>query len=160
VKSTHDLRRLLAQKTWDKDVAVWVGPLPSLREILGTSGQSIASSELDLLDLVSDQPIPDAEEEIGLLIKTRLRAELKKIRPSGTQRMILVVKSAALLTRYAVGLGEFFDWFVGDHAMVILALDGVPSAPKTLPAEIELRPDWLLQSLAHPDLAKHVFAAS
>jgi hypothetical protein len=160
VKSPQDLRKLLAQKTWDKDIAVWVGPLSSLREILGGSGQSIVSSELDLLDLVSDQPIPDADEDIGFAIKTRLRAELTKLRPSGAQRQVLVVKSAALLTRYAVGLREFFDWFVGDHAMVILALDGIPPAPKTLPAEIELRPDWLLQSLSRPDLAKHVFAAS
>jgi hypothetical protein len=57
-------------------------------------------------------------------------------------------------------LKEFFDWFVGDLAVVVLALDGVPSGLKPLPAEIELRPDWLLQTLHRPDLAKNVFSAA
>jgi len=49
---------------------------------------------------------------------------------------------------------------VGDHAMVVLALDGVPSALKSLPAEVELRPNRLLESLNRPDLAKHAFSVA
>jgi len=160
MKSLADLRKLIAQKTWDKDVVLWVGPLPPLRALLASLGQPVTPSEIDLLDLLSEQSIPDSDEDIGLAIKARLRSDLQTLRSSGTSRRVLIVKSAALLTRYSVGLKEFFDWFVGDHAMVVLVLDGVPSAPKSLPAEIELRPDWLLRSLLRPDLAKHVFSAA
>jgi hypothetical protein len=160
MKTLTDLRRLIAQKTWDKDVVLWVGPLHPLRDLLASVGQPVTPSEIDLLDLLPEQSIPDSDEDIGLAIKARLRSELQGLRSSGTLRRVLIVKSAALLTRYSVGLKEFFDWFVGDHAMVVLVLDGVPAAPKFLPSDIELRPDWLLRSLHRPDFAKHVFSAA
>ncbi len=160
MKSPNDLRKLLAQKTWDKDVALWVGPLQPVRDAVAGAGHPITLSELDLLDLLSEQSLPDSEEDIGSALKTALRSDLQKRRSASPDRRVLIVKSAALLTRYSVGLKEFFDWFVGDHAVVVLALDGVPSGLKPLPAEIELRPDWLLQTLHRPDLAKNVFSAA
>lgn len=160
MKSPNDLRKLLAQKTWDKDVALWVGPLQPVRDVIADAGQPLTLSELDLLDLLPEQSLPDSEEDIASALKTALRADLQKRRSAAPERRVLIVKSAALLTRYSVGLKEFFDWFVGDHALVVLALDGIPFGLKPLPPEIELRPDWLLQTLHRPDLAKNVFSAA
>jgi hypothetical protein len=160
VKSQHDLRKLLSQKTWDKDVALWVGAIQPVRDAVTGAGQPITLRELDLLDLLPEKTLPDSEEDIGFALKRALRADLQKRRPVSADRRVLIVKSAALLSRYSLGLKEFFDWFVGDRALVVLALDGVPSGFKQIPAEIELRPEWLLQSLHRPDLAKHVFTAA
>lgn len=160
MKSPDDLRKLLAQKTWDKDIALWIGPVQPMRALVAGAGQPIAVSELDILDLLSEQSLPDSDCEIGANIKIALRADLQKKRTPNAGRRLLIVRSAALLTRYAVGLKEFFDWYLGDHAMVILILDGIPAQPRQIPAEIELRTDLLLQSFTSSDLAKNVFKAS
>ena len=160
MKSSSELRKLLAQKTWDKEVAIWVGSLASLQDLISGSGQTIDVKQIDLLDLISEHSIPDSDEELGRTLKGQLRSELQKQRSSSTDRRILLVQSTALLSRYDVGLKEFFDWFVGDHAMVILLLDGIPSSTKPLPLEIEIRPKGLIEKLNHPDLAKNAFIAS
>jgi len=154
-----DFGRLLAQKTWNKDIVIWVGEVRLVQEAAQTAGQPISVVELDLLDLLDQSSLPENDSDIAVALRTALRAELRK-RPSGTQdRQLLIVRSAPLLTRYSIGLRDFFDWFVGDHALVVLVLEGVLASDKQLPPEIELRPDFLLQSLYRADHAKHVFSA-
>jgi hypothetical protein len=38
---------------------------------------------------------------------------------------VLVVKSIGLLVKYHAGVREFYEWFCGDFAMVVLILNGL-----------------------------------
>ena len=59
MKTAADLGALTRQKTWDKDVVLWVG---SEHALLHTLGQ-ISYTVLDLLDLFDEDCLPMDHEE-------------------------------------------------------------------------------------------------
>jgi len=123
VNAIGELRIRVAQKTWDKEIVLWVGPETDLMTAL--NGAHVES--LDILDLFDPSSLPINDDEThGTLIR-KLRAKLKSVPRGPDQRTILVVRSVGLLARYDVGVKEFYDWFIGSFTMVILILE--PSSP-------------------------------
>jgi hypothetical protein len=155
VKTVADFTRLASQRTWDKDVVVWLGPESSLLEALpaGLDRQAV-----DLLDLLDEKALPDAEADAALLLRRSLRQRLTELAPSGGQRRIVIVKSAGLLVRCDLGLREFFDWFCGDHGLAVVLIEATPNNIG-LPPGIECRPRVLVDYFHRPDLAKHLIVA-
>jgi hypothetical protein len=152
-----EFTKLASQRTWDKDVVVWLGSEASLNAALpGLKG--LDSASLDLLDLLPEE-LPDSDDEIANLLRAALRQKLKGIQPAPGQRRILVVKSAGLLARYTLGLREFFEWFCSDRAMVVLLVEAIPDKIR-LPAGIDCRPRLMLDYFHRPDLAKHLIVAT
>jgi hypothetical protein len=153
VKRPSELAKLVRQRTWDKDVVLWLGPENGLLDAL----KSVKIAGLDLLDLFDETNLPMDDEETRSLLTRELRAKLKSFPTGPDNRLVLVVKSVGLLARYNVGTSEFYAWFCSDFAMVVLLLDGVPE-PIEWPDEIVC--DWnrLLDYFKEPDAVKHVFA--
>jgi len=153
VKRTSELAQLVRQRTWDKDVVLWVGTEASLVEAL----KHTKTVTLDLLDLFDETNLPMEDEETRLLLIRELRAKLKTTPTGPEKRMALIVKSVGLLARYNVGTSEFYKWFCGDFAMVVLLLDGVPERTEW-PDEMVCDASRLLHYFREPDVVKHVFA--
>ncbi len=156
VKSAADFTRFASQRTWDKDVALWLGPESALNSaILAVSG--VSTVDLDLLDLFDESSLPDSEDDVIHFFRHALRKKLVSIAPSIGQRRILVVKSAGLLVRYNLGLREFFDWFCGDRGLAVLLIEGTPEK-LDLPSEIECHPRAIVNYFDRSDLAKNCFS--
>jgi len=135
---TDELCRLVGQRTWDKELNLWVGPERELRTLL----EGAKLETLDLLDLiVSDFPADD--DEIRLHLARAIRQHVKSISRERGQRMVLIVLSAGLLARYGVGVREFYDWFCDDFSMVFLVVEGRCS-DMHWPEEVECRPNQLI----------------
>src|SRR5438876_25454 len=113
LKGIADFRALLKQRTWDKDVLLWLGSEKSLLSALGSVNHLV----LDLLDLFDLDRLPVNDEETRRDLSERLRLKLKSIPKGPDNRIVLVVKSVGLLARYRVGLKEFYDWFVGSRTV-------------------------------------------
>ena len=158
MKTISDFKALAAQRTWDKDVAVWVGPESSLTAALagGSSGVAIP---LDLLDLFDEAALPDSEDDVVYFLRKALREQLVSLAPPTGERRILIVKSPGILARYNLGLKEFFDWFCGDRGLVVLLIEATPEKVE-LPSEIECHPRAIVDYFDRPDLAKHCFTAA
>ena len=114
LKGLTDLQRLLKQRTWDKDVLLWLGSERSLLDALGAVNYVV----LDLLDLFVPDSLPVDDDDTRHYLTESLRKKLKSIAKGPANRMVLVVKSIGLLTRYNVGLKDFYDWFVGSYTVV------------------------------------------
>lgn len=156
MKTAADFTRLASQRTWDKDVVVWVGPESSL---LAALPAGLDRQVVDLLDLLDEKALPDAEADAALLLRRALRQRLTEMAPSGGHRRIVVVKSAGLLVRYDLGLREFFDWFCSDHGLAVVLIEATPTK-FGLPPGIECRPRTLVDYFHRPDLAKHLVVAT
>ena len=59
MKTAADLAALTRQKTWDKDVVLWVGSENVLMHTLGQTPYAV----LDLLDVFDEEHLPMDEEE-------------------------------------------------------------------------------------------------
>jgi len=156
MKTANDLATLLAQRTWDKDVVLWIGAEKKLMDTIS----AIPHTGLDLLDLFDEDNLPLDEDETRDVLRRALRKKLKSLRAS-EQRLVLVVQSTGLLARYNLGLKEFFDWFCGDHWMVILVLDGPLESLKetlSLPEEITCDADRLIDYFQSAGLVKQAYA--
>ncbi|MBM3302135.1 MAG: hypothetical protein FJY85_19560 [Deltaproteobacteria bacterium] len=142
------LQALAGSRTWDKELVMWVGSEKDLREALGTA----RSVTLDLLDLFED-------EATGQLLRDELPQRLRAIPRGPNNRVILIVKSIGLLARYSVGLRAFYDWFIGDFAMVVLFLDG---GVETVgwPEEVRCEGNRVLSYFSEPGMVKGVFNTS
>lgn len=158
MKAGADFKTLASQRTWDKDVAVWVGPESSLTAAL-PGGSNVAVIALDLLDLFDEAALPDSEDDVVHFLRRGLREKLISLAPPTGERRILIVKSAGLLARYNLGLKEFFDWFCGDRGLVVLLIEATPEKVE-LPSEIECHPRAIVDYFDRPDLAKHCFTAA
>lgn len=153
MKRATELTKLIRQRTWDKDVVLWIGTEADLLTTLKT----VKIANLDLLDLFDETNLPMEDEETRSQLTRELRAKLRTI-PAGPQdRTVLIVKSVGLLARYSVGTSEFYKWFCGDFAMVVLLLDGVPERTDW-PEEIACDGNRLLNYFREPDVVKYVFA--
>ena len=157
MKTAAEFTELVSRRTWDKDVAVFLGSEAALRAAVPAGSDAAAVLTLDLLDLFDEASIPDTEEDMVAFFRRALRQKLSAFSASLGQRRILIVKSAGLLVRYHLGLKEFFDWFVGDRSLVVVLIEDTPRKLE-LPVEIECSPDTISGYFNRPDLAKHTFS--
>src|ERR1039458_1337047 len=107
MKPPAELKSLVEQRTWEKEVVLWVGTEAALAKLLG----SVQHVALDLLDLFDEDKLPMDDEETRQFLVSALSTRLKAIPTGPGMRVVLVVTSIGLLARYAVGLREFYDWF-------------------------------------------------
>jgi hypothetical protein len=152
MKTAADLVALTRQKTWDKDVVLWVGAEHALLHILA----QIPYVVLDLLDLFDEECLPMDEEETRIQLLRGLRHQLQSFQVGPERRTVLVVKSMGLLARYHAGVREFYEWFCGDFAMVVLILDGLLDEC-VWPEEVACNADRLLKYFHEPGVVKQVF---
>jgi len=122
LKGIADLNALLKQRTWDKEVILWLGAEKPLISALGSTKHVI----FDLLDLFTPDNLPIEDDATGEMLREQLRHSLRAKPKGPDNRTILIVKSIGLLARYNIGLKEFYDWFVGSHTIVILVLEDMP----------------------------------
>jgi hypothetical protein len=148
MKTAADLAALTRQKTWDKDVVLWVG---SEHALLHTLGQ-LSYTVLDLLDLFDEDCLPMDNEET----QAHLRRQLRSLQAGSERRTVLIVKSIGLLARYHAGVREFYEWFCDDFAMVVLLLDGLLEE-RPWPEEVTCDTDSLLKYFDTPGVVKQVF---
>jgi hypothetical protein len=152
MKTAADLVALTRQKTWDKDVVLWVGAEHALLHILA----QIPYVVLDLLDLFDEECLPMDEEETRVQLLRGIRHHLQSFQVGPERRTVLVVKSIGLLARYHAGVREFYEWFCGDFAMVVLVLDGLLDE-RAWPEEVACDADRLLKYFHEPGVVKQVF---
>jgi len=153
MKQPSDLAKVVQNRTWDKEVVLWVGTEAGLLESI----KHVKIITLDLLDLFDEMNLPMDDEETRSLLIHELRTKLKAIPTGSESRTVLIVKSVGLLARYDAGTSEFYNWFCGDFAMVVLLLDGVLEK-NDWPEEIACDPNRLLHYFREPDVVKQVFS--
>lgn len=151
MKSLADLAALVRQRTWDKELVLWVGSESALRKALAP----VPVETLDLLDFFDEANLPDDDEETRQRLVHGLRDTLQTYRPAPERKVVLVLKSISLLARYRAGVRELYDWFVGDFAMAVLLLEGTVE-DISWPEEVRCDPRRLLESFT---LAESVKAA-
>jgi hypothetical protein len=151
MRSPAELRSLVGQRTWEKEVVLWVGTEAALAKLLGP----VHHVALDLLDLFDEDKLPMDDEETRQCLVGALSTRLQAIPTGPGMRVVLVVTSIGLLARYAVGLTEFYDWFCGDFSMVILLLERTLEETQW-PEEVLCDSDRLLGYFQEP-MVKQVF---
>jgi len=149
-----EFRGLLKQRTWDKEVLLWLGPDKHLFDAVA----SIKYVTLDLLDLFDVNKLPIDEDETRVKLRNQLRQKLKAIPKGPDNRTVLVVKSIGLLARYKVGVKEFYDWFIGSHTLVVLVLESLEKQGKW-PEDVRCEAKLLLDYFAEPTMVKQTYAA-
>jgi len=152
VKSPKDLAALVQQRTWDKDLILWMGPEDSLQRALGQARVEV----LDLLDLFNPDRLPMNEEETRDQLLHALRQKLQSFQVGPSRRTVLLVKSIGLLARYDAGVKEFYEWFCSDFGMVVLALDETLEDLKW-PEEVTCEPDRLIKYFTESERVKEVY---
>jgi hypothetical protein len=151
MRSPAELRSLVEQRAWEKEVVLWVGTEAALVKLLGT----VHHVALDLLDLFDEDKLPMDDEETRQCMVAALSTRLQAIPTGPGMRVVLVVTSIGLLARYAVGLREFYDWFCSDFSMVILLLERTLEETQW-PEEVSCDSDRLLGYFQEP-MVKQVF---
>lgn len=135
---TEGLSQLMGQRTWDKELNLWVGPEKELRARL----EGAKLETLDLLDLIAAD-VPADDDDIRMYLARAIRQHVRSISRERGQRTVLIVLSASLLARYGVGVREFYEWFCDDFSMVFLVVDGrCPDMP--WPEEVECHPNQVI----------------
>jgi len=139
-----------------KHVYVWNGDANSLLEILGEEIR-------EELDLSSDIEIGTSADEangvvLGRNIERKLESKLSELYAEVQERhrqQVLVVTSSSILARYKIGLTVFFNYYLGDHTMVVFV---VPKAKAVgdlnLPGYVRYNPNETLKylsALAQPE---------
>ena len=152
MKTASELGSLLRQRTWDKDVVLWVGPENALVEMLSHVNHIV----LDLLDLFDENNLPIDDEETRDQMVGTLREKLRGIPTGPDSRTVMVVKSVGLLARYNVGTREFYDWFCGDFSMVVLVIEEVVRNI-SWPDEVICDGDRLVGYFEPPYVVKDIF---
>lgn len=155
MKTVADLTALVRQRTWDKDVVLWVGSMATLLAAIGKTQHVIL--DLDLLDLFDEERLPIDDEETRAQLTQGLRNKLKSFQTGPRARTVLVVRSIGLLTRYHAGVREFYEWFCGDFAMVVLALEPVSESTAWL-EDVNCDENRLLKYFTEPGLVEEAFA--
>lgn len=153
MKTSSELRALAERRAWNKEIVLWLGSIDSLLSTIPVG--SADTRQLDLLDLVCHEDVPD--EEARSQFGRALDSQLKSLSPLPGERRILIVTSTSLLAHFNIGLAGFFNWFCTDRSMVILHLDGKPEK-LSIPAEFEFHAHKLLNYLVQPNHAKAIYA--
>ena len=152
MKTLADLIALTQQRTWDKDLVLWVGYEKTLTQALGQGQYTM----LDLLDVFDEDRLPMDDEETRTQLVRGLRKRLRAIDAAADKRTILIVRSIGLLARYRAGVKDFYDWFCSDFAMAVLVLEG-PIENYPWPEEVRCDPDKLIDHFQAPTVVKQVF---
>lgn len=118
MKALAELEKLLRQKTWDKEIVLWLGPDTALKDALS----KYTAHELDMLDLLDPNNLPSDDNDTRERMISTLRHRLQELNTTAGKKIVLVLRSAALLARYNLGLKEFYDWFCSDFGMVVVPL--------------------------------------
>ena len=155
MKGVADLKALLKQRTWDKEVLLWHGSEKPLISALGSAKHLV----LDLLDLFQPGSLPSDDDSTKDALREQLRQRLRSIVKGPDNRPVLVVKSIGLLARYGVGLKEFYDWFVGSHTILILLLEDMPEKSEW-PDEVRCDPKRLPSYFAEAGMVKEIYRAN
>jgi len=155
VKPASHLQVVLKQRTWDKEMLLWIGSEKELLQALGPSKYVV----LDLLDLFDVQNLPLDDEETREQVHERLRSYLREIPRGPDARTILIIKSIGLLARYNVGLKDFYDWFIGSFTMVILLLDGMPGQEEW-PEDVRCDGNRLTGYFTEPGMVKDILSVT
>lgn len=155
MKSAAHLQALAGSRTWDKELVMWVGSKKDLHQALGVA----KSITLDLLDLFDPENLPADDEATEERLRDQLQRRLRDIYSGANDRVILIVKSIGLLARYNVGLDAFYNWFIGDFAMVVLFLDGGIEA-MDWPEEVRCEGNRILGYFSEPGMVKEVFSST
>jgi hypothetical protein len=128
----QQLQERLHQSAWSKDVIAWFGRRITLDGLL----HDLPQVALDILDLLpEDDALPAAFDGRNELLGACLETRVCQLRPTDGGRAVLRVRNAALLQRYRVSLGAFFDWFAGSHTLTVLEIDR-PCVTTLLPATV------------------------
>jgi hypothetical protein len=152
---THDeLTNLLRQRTWDRELILWLGSEVKLRPFL----TSVQVEILDLLDTFDPASLPVDDDEVRQHLSQSLRKYLQSISRPTAQRTALIVRSAGLLARYRVGVQDFYNWFCDDFSIVILLVEGRCSESEW-PDEVECDSDRLVEYFTNSDLIKRLIEA-
>ena len=154
MKGIADLKSLVKQRTWDKEVLLWLGPEKPLASALGSTKHIV----LDLLDLFPPDNLPPDDDSTKEVLRDQLRQRLRSFQTGPDNRTVLVVKSIGLLARYRVGLKEFYDWFVGSHTILILLLEDAPEKADW-PDEVRCDAKRLLGYFEEPGMVKEMYTA-
>jgi hypothetical protein len=154
LKGVADFKVLVQQRTWDKDLLLWLGAEKSLLAALGANKYVT----LDLLDLFQSENLPIDDEATKDELRRELRERLRNVPKGPDNRTVLVVKSIGLLARYETGLKEFYDWFVGSHTLVVLLMEDVPEKSHW-PDEVRCDAKRLVSYFREPGMVKEVYAA-
>ena len=152
MKTVADLAALTRQRTWDKDLVLWIGSEKALIEALG----EVPHTTLDLLDLFEEDHLPMDDEETRTQLIRGLRRTLRTIETAPERRTVLIVKSIGLLARYRAGVKEFYDWFCSDFAMAVLVLEDSTEA-YLWPEDVVCDPDRLIDYFQVPLVVKQIF---
>jgi hypothetical protein len=152
VKAAEDLAVLVQQRTWDKDLVLWLGSEQRLLDVLRPGSYQV----LDLVDSFDEACLPMDDESTRSLLARELRDKLQSLEAGSGRRTILIVKSIALLARYGVGIREFYNWFCNDFRMAILFLEG-PLEHADWPEEVICNNDLLLKYFNSPGMVKEVY---
>ncbi len=150
--SLPELVQLAGHRTWDKELVLYVGAESNVLSAL----HGIHVDVLDLLDLF-DGPPELVDDDIRQHLSRALKKHLQSLPRLPGKRRVLVVRSAALLARYRVGVREFYDWFCDDFSMVILLIEGV-CTDVDWPDEVECDSRRILDYFAEPAMVKRQFA--
>jgi hypothetical protein len=136
------LRDLVDQPLWSKQVIVWIGERSRLDQLLHGKSQRL----LDILALIpDDDQWPSDPEERTDWLRSRLGQAVQGVRPTEPKRVILRVQNAALLAKLGIGLEPFFDWFAGSSTMTVLEVDPIKPIPipDTVAATTRVDFDWI-----------------
>jgi len=148
------MNALVKQRTWDKEVLLWLGPEKPLTHVFGSTKHAV----FDLLDLFQPDSLPPDDDSTKERLRDQLRQRLRSIQKGPDNRIVLVVKSIGLLARYRVGLKEFYDWFVGSHTILILLLEDAPEK-SGWPDEVRCDSKRLLGYFEEPGMVKEIYTA-
>lgn len=148
-----DLEELLRQKTWDKEVVLWLGSESRLKDLL--SNHNI--HELDILDLFDPDNLPSDDDGTRMRLTQALRSRLQNLNATARNRIVLVVRSCALLARYGVGLKELYNWFCGDFGMVIMPMHH-PKDDLAFPENVIIEKDRLFNYFSEPGMCSRIVA--
>jgi hypothetical protein len=152
VKTEAELAQLVQQKTWDKELVLWVGSESRLCELLGATPVTV----LDLLDLFDPDRLPMDDDETRLELQGNLRKRLQSLSANSGNRAVLLVRSVGLLARYQAGVRDFYNWFCNDFAMAVLVLGRLPG-DLVGSDEVVCVPDRLAQYFRAPGVVKQLY---
>jgi len=136
------LKDLVNQRLWSKQVVVWIGERSHLDQLLQGKSERL----LDILELIpEDDQWPSDPEERADWLRSRLDEAVRSLRPTGSERVILRVRNAALIATIGTGLQPFFDWFAGSSTMTVLEVDPIKPIriPETMTGVVRVDFDWL-----------------
>lgn len=149
-----DLSNIVRQRTWNKELILWLGPESKLRPLL----EGIQIRDLDLLDFFAPAEVLSEDDDIRRQISRSLRQYLKSIPREGKTHDALIVQSSGLLARYRVGVQDFYDWYCDDFAMVILLVAG-RCAEGEWPDEVDCGLDSLVEYFKDSGMVKRLIEA-